>query len=182
MIAWSPDVIAVFMEEEIRARKFPEFVDEARSKNALLLLPHPYFGHRAPEKIAPQCDLIEVVNCRTRETPNRKAAALAEALGKRIFAGTDAHFARSIANAVVEVEDLGSLRASLLSGNIWWATPHITSRWEYGASQFVKAWKRHDLRLAFRLVRSGWTKILGGMRARLTPSRRNARKQRWTSN
>jgi len=164
------DVIAAFLTEEVRSRSFPQFVEEARRREALLFLPHPYVGHKAPEEIGPQCDLIEVFNCRTSESKNARAADLAKRLDKRAFAGSDAHFAWSISSAVVEVENLGSLRTSMLNGEIKWASPRQTHRSEYGASQLIKAWKRRDARLAARLMRSGFARIL-----RRKPSEVNSR-------
>ena len=83
------------------ARNFRDFVTEVRVQNGLPLLPHPYVGHRAPEKLAAACDLIEVFNCRTRESKNSWAYELARSLGKHGYAGADAHFARSICGAVI---------------------------------------------------------------------------------
>jgi len=147
------DVIAAFIDGEVRARKFTEFVTEVRDKNGLLLMPHPYVGHRAPEKVAAACDLVEVLNCRTRAAQNSQARELARSLGKRGYAGADAHFARSICSAVIEVENLGSLRSSILAGSPRWESAQIASRWEFGASQLIKAWKRRDAALALRMLR-----------------------------
>ncbi|HTY55135.1 MAG TPA: PHP domain-containing protein [Candidatus Binataceae bacterium] len=165
------DVIAAFMDDEIHARAFPEFVREAREKKAILILPHPYVGHRAPDELARECDLIEAVNCRTSESKNKRGEALAQSLKKRTVVGTDAHLARSIASGIVEVEVRGSLKSSLLDGEIRWATPTMTRRWEYGASQLVKAWKKHDARLAVRLMRGAAARILGIRRHTVSASR-----------
>jgi predicted metal-dependent phosphoesterase TrpH len=147
------DVIAAFIDGEVRARKFTDFVREVREQNGLLLLPHPYVGHPAPDLVAAACDLVEVFNCRTRESKNSRAYELARSLGKHGYAGADAHFARSICSAVVEVENRGSLRGSILNGSPSWKTPRPTSRWEFGASQLIKAWKRRDAALALRMLR-----------------------------
>jgi hypothetical protein len=158
------DVIAAVVPEDVRARTFSEFVAEARQKDAVLLLPHPFVGHRSPERIAAECDLIEAVNCRTSNSKNLRAAGLARSLGKRTYAASDAHFGRGIADAIVEVEDLGSLRASLLHGQIRWQRSRPAMRWEYGASQLVKSWKRRDARLALRLLKSACARL--ALRAR----------------
>ena len=78
---------------------------------------------------------------------------LAQSLGKPAYAGSDAHFAHSIADAVLEVESLGSLRTSLLKGEIRWEPVRITPRWQYGASQLIKAWKKRDSVLALKMLR-----------------------------
>jgi predicted metal-dependent phosphoesterase TrpH len=153
------DVIAVFVPDEIRSRNFAQFVVEARDKGALLLLPHPFVGHRVPRELAASCDLIEVANSRTSAVRNALAAELARALGKRGYAGPDAHFGRSIANAIVEVEDCGSLHQSLSRGGIRWDSWRPTERWEFGASQLLKSWKRRDGKLAMRLLASGCSKL-----------------------
>lgn len=148
------DVIAAFLPDDIRSRTFPQFADEARSKDAILLLPHPFVGHRLPKQVGEKCDLIEVVNSRASASRNQRAAELAQSLGKPAYAASDAHFERSIANAIVEIEDLGDLRTSLLSGHIKWAASRMTTRWEFGASQLIKSWKRRDGRLAVSLLKS----------------------------
>ena len=160
------DVIAAFIEDEVRARSFPQFVVEARRQNAALLLPHPYVGHRAPEKVAKECDLIEALNCRAENAKNLEAARLAGALGKHAYAGADAHFARSITSAIVEVEEVGSLRSSILYGRMTWRSPRLATRWEFGASQLIKSWKRRDPKLALRMLQAGWARILSTRRAR----------------
>jgi predicted metal-dependent phosphoesterase TrpH len=155
------DVIAAFIDGEVRARKFTEFVTEVREQNGLLLLPHPYVGHQTPEKVAAACDLVEVFNCRTGESKNSRASKLASSLGKHGYAGADAHFARSICGAVIQVENRGSLRSSILDGSPSWKAPHTTSRWEFGASQLIKAWKHRDAALAFRMLRRAGEQVIG---------------------
>jgi hypothetical protein len=159
------DVIAAFIESEVRARKFTDFVSEVREQDGLLLLPHPYVGHQAPEKVAAACDLVEVFNCRTRESKNCRAYELARSLGKHGYAGADAHFARSICSAVVEVESCGSLRRSILNGSPSWKTPRTTSRWEFGASQLIKAWKGGDVALALSMLRRAAERVLNVARS-----------------
>jgi len=159
------DVIAAFIEGEVRARKFTDFVTEVREQNGLLLLPHPYVGHQAAEKVAAACDLVEVFNCRTTESRNSRAYELARSLGKHGYAGADAHFARSICGAIVEVENRGSLRSSILDGAPSWNAPRATSRWEFGASQLIKAWKRRDASLVFRVLRRAGEQVFNVARS-----------------
>ncbi len=151
------DVIAVFLKEDIASRQIDAFFAEARAKDALLLLPHPYVGHQETEAMAAQCDLVEVVNCRASAPANQRATALAVALGKRSYPASDAHFVHSLGIAIVEVQDLGSLRASLSHGQMRWRQPRLTGQFEYGASQLISAVKLKDMNrlkiLAKRTVR-----------------------------
>ena len=48
------DVIAAFIEGEVRARKFTDFVTEVREQNGLLLLPPPALAIRRPRKLQPR--------------------------------------------------------------------------------------------------------------------------------
>jgi hypothetical protein len=80
------------------------------------------------------------------------AAELARALGKPGFAGSDAHLARGLGNAILEIPAAGALRNSLISGEIRCAQQHPTPAWESLASQYIKAAKRRDIGLAGRLT------------------------------
>jgi len=153
------DVIAAFLKTEVAARQFDDFVAEVRSQGALLLLPHPYVGHPEPEKLAPHCDLIEVFNARASRRANGKAQDLANLLKKPTYAGPDSHFLRSLSKALIEVEDLGDLRTSLLQGEIRALSPQLSSDWEAGASQLIKAWKTRDAGLAFVKLRGAARRI-----------------------
>jgi predicted metal-dependent phosphoesterase TrpH len=155
------DVIAAFFEGEIAAREIEPFFAEARAKGAFLLLPHPYVGHQETEMLAARCDMVEIVNCRTTPTRNQRAAALAGQLGKRAYVASDAHFAHSLGNAVIEVENKGSLRASLSDGAIRWAEPRLTGQFEYGASQLIAAVKLRDAK-RFRVLAQRTLKRLTG--------------------
>jgi hypothetical protein len=83
-------------------------------------MPHPYVGHRAREKVAAACDLVEVLNCRTRSAQNSQKHETGGLRGSAAMPGANAHFARSIFSAVIEVESLGSLRSSILDGSPRW--------------------------------------------------------------
>jgi hypothetical protein len=41
----------------------------------------------------------------------------------------------------------------ILDGAPSWKALRATSRWEFGASQLIKAWKRRDAALALRMLR-----------------------------
>lgn len=147
------DVIAVFLKEEIRSRKIEEFFHEAREQGALLLLPHPYIAHSDVPLLAEECDLIEIYNARASRAANESAAQLAIDHRKPVYAASDAHFTRSIGSVVVQVPRRESLRESLLQGASNW-TAQPTPKWETGASQLIKAFKRRDAKLAAKQIAS----------------------------
>ena len=71
------DIIALCIKEEITEMEFDAFVAEVRRQNGVLLLPHPYKGHRNIEYIASKVDLIEVFNSRVKDEDNHRALLLA---------------------------------------------------------------------------------------------------------
>lgn len=145
------DVIAVFLKSEVNARTLHEFVDEARAQGALLLFPHPFVAHSQVEKIAGLCDRIEVFNARASDTQNIKASELAVTTNKRPYAAADAHLAASLGRAIIEIEDYGDLRTSLLQGEARWISQK-SQRWEIVLSQGIKALKKRDSALAWNII------------------------------
>lgn len=144
------DVIAVFIESEIQPRAFGEFVTAVRNQQGLLLFPHPYASHQDVDGVARECDLIEVFNSRVSPAKNRAAEELAAGLRKPVYGGSDAHLSRSLGRTILEVENRGCLRDSLLRGKIAWTSVRTPS-WETIASQYLKAMKKRDVRSAIRL-------------------------------
>lgn len=145
------DVIAVFLKAELKSRRFEEMAEEARSQGALLLFPHPYVSHTRIDYLAEHTDLIEVFNARAGTADNAKASALAQGLKKPMYHGADAHLAASLGRAILTVEKHGDLRSSLLAGKIA-CTPERTPKWEKSVSQGIKAVKRRDAALAWKLA------------------------------
>jgi predicted metal-dependent phosphoesterase TrpH len=148
------DIIAAFLQEEISERSYSRFLAAARAQKALLLLPHPYVAHTDPERLASDCDLIEVFNSRARHDANERAALLAAEKRKPVYAGSDAHLYRSLHRAVIEVANQGGLRTSLMTSPNTWTTSE-TPRWEIAVSQLTKSWKNRDLKHAIKTLHSG---------------------------
>jgi len=70
---------------------------------------------------------------------NAQAAALAGRVGRRTYVAADSHFARSIGNAVLEVERRESVEESLRRGQIRWIRPSPSPTWALEASQLFQA-------------------------------------------
>jgi predicted metal-dependent phosphoesterase TrpH len=157
------DVIVVFVEEEIMTTRYRELLVVAKTQHALLMLPHPYAFHNNPEMLASDCDLVEVFNSRVSQSKNDQAQRLANSATKPSYVASDAHLARHLPYGIMELEDLGDLRTSLLLGDRKWVSTVRSSKYETGISQLIKAWKRRDAALAARLV-------MGGARALLARS------------
>jgi predicted metal-dependent phosphoesterase TrpH len=98
------DLIGLFLAEEIRSRNSNEVVHEIRAQGGLVVLPHPYKGHRLDDALLEQVDLVETFNGRCSSEQNESSRALARRLNKPEIAGSDAHCAAEICAAFTEFE------------------------------------------------------------------------------
>jgi predicted metal-dependent phosphoesterase TrpH len=94
------DVMLLFVDEEVKARKFDELLDYAKSVDAMTVLAHPYRKHVMVEEVAKKVRVIEVLNARSSRSANSKARSLALMLSKTMCAGSDAHMAFEVGRAV----------------------------------------------------------------------------------
>jgi predicted metal-dependent phosphoesterase TrpH len=119
------DVIGLFLNDEIASKHFDEVVDEIKSQDGLVVLPHPYKKiMEIPNELLSKVDLIETLNGRLSPELNYKAQTLAKNSGIPIIGGSDAHISMSIGSvrttfncekhAIHDVEDIKRL---LLKGD-----------------------------------------------------------------
>jgi predicted metal-dependent phosphoesterase TrpH len=93
-----------------------------REQDGLVVLPHPFdqlrgTGIQPTKEDAKLADCVETFNSRClRDSYNEKARIYAERHSLHGSAGSDAHFAREIGNASVDISS-GNLRKDLLKGN-----------------------------------------------------------------
>jgi hypothetical protein len=98
------DIIGLFLNEEIRSRNSNDIIHEIRAQGGLVVLPHPYKGHRLDDELLDQIDLVETFNARCSLGQNESSRALALRLNKPEIAGSDAHCAAEIGAAFTEFE------------------------------------------------------------------------------
>ena len=142
------DVIGLFLKEEITLRGANEVLREIRRQGGLVVLPHPFKGHKLDDDLFSQVDLIEAHNARCSESQNDSARALAQKLGKPVIGGSDAHCSGEIGAAVTEFvcelpADEHSLRSALISADRNIVTKKV-SRAYAPYSQMVKACKTRN--------------------------------------
>lgn len=134
------DIIGLFLRNDITCRDGLAVIEEIRKQGGLVILPHPYKGHKLSDELISRVDAIEVFNSRTSSEQNDKAMALAKQYGKPMVAGSDAHFLSEIglSKVVVESEDVRSEilngRARLLEGR--------SAPYKQSVSQMIKAAKQ----------------------------------------
>ena len=85
------DIICLGIEDMPVSKYWLDVVDYVREHDGILILPHPYRGHRGVEEIARKVDIIEAYNGRTKPECNIKALKLALKLKKPYIAASDAH-------------------------------------------------------------------------------------------
>ena len=117
------DITGLFLNEEIKSRSSREVVDEIHEQNGIVVLPHPYRGHKidALVKILDRVELIEVFNARNNELQNLKAGELTTSYKKHSIAGSDAHFSSEIGlgRTIIKMEcDIKDVRRKLLKGEV----------------------------------------------------------------
>ncbi len=136
------DVTGFFLTKEVTARKFDEVVDEIKAQGGKTILNHPYKGHDLTKVDYSQIDFIEGYNSRLSKKDNDKAIALAKEHNIPIIAGSDSHLYNEIANCKTHIYDLDNIEildCEYKKSNFI----NIT------ISQYIKAFKRRDLKIAF---------------------------------
>ena len=163
------DVIAAFINKDVKNMNLDSFVNEIRDQNGIIILPHPFEGHPEEklEEIIQIADLVEIYNPRCTHIQDKKARDLAIKYGKATYYGSDAHVKKQLCNVIVSIEcerSEESLKNSLLEKPI---KPLIFSKTVYRFitySQMIKAFKRRSIRIFYRnfigliidLFRQGW--------------------------
>ncbi|KAF5085625.1 PHP-associated [anaerobic digester metagenome] len=114
------DVLGLFLEEEVVARKFDDVVSEIRAQGGLAVLAHPFRRYPPPGRPAGGVDLIEGFNSRSRSSANARSMRLARICGKGTVGGSDAHTYAEIGRGVTVFagEDIErALRTGLTAGS-----------------------------------------------------------------
>ncbi len=156
------DVIGLFIKEKVTAEAFHDVVGEIREQGGLSVLAHPYKRAREiPADLLQQIDLIEVYNARGESIGNnacnQRAQDLAHRLGKPISAGSDAHFLYEIGRGCVDlgkVSDLKSAKEKLRIGAKRLVAYKESSKYVEVFSQFVKAYKKRDVKIYMSATKS----------------------------
>ena len=117
-----PDVIGIFLEEEIpRGTPIRETCERIRAQGGIVYIPHPFDTRRNGagdllDGLAELVDVVEAHNARTfRRELNQAGEAWAIRAGKRLGAGSDAHTLAEIGAAYVEVPPFAATRDGFLA-------------------------------------------------------------------
>ena len=141
------EIIGLFLQEEVPAGLSPEeTVRRIKEQGGLVCIPHPFDRFRAERlaeaalmRILPQVDIIEALNARTTlRRDNEQAVRFAQEHDLPVSAGSDAHSARELGRACVEMPDfegpgdfLHALAEARIVGRLSSPLVHLSSRWAW---------------------------------------------------
>ena len=105
------DVIGLFLNEEIKSRRFDSVIDEIREQDGFIILPHPYKTFdNIPDYILDRIDAIEIFNGRISNDLNKKAKELAFNKNFLFTGGSDAHLVKDVGRVeTIFNGDIGTL-------------------------------------------------------------------------
>lgn len=114
------DIVGLFLQEEIRARESNVIVRQIHEQGGLVVLPHPYKGHKLDDQLLSAVDIVETFNSRCSPEENNQAHQLAENWKLPGIAGADAHCSLELGTALNEYsgrcpENEAELQALLLN-------------------------------------------------------------------
>lgn len=144
------EIIGYFLKNPIPKGLPPEeVIHRIKDQGGLVCLPHPFDGlGRYPLKpsfrdsLLSQIDIIEIFNARSiRNNFSEKARAFAEEHGFLCSAGSDAHSAREVGNAYVDMDPFDSpeeFRNALWKGTIYGKRNSVVDRVTTGISTLPK--------------------------------------------
>lgn len=129
------DLLALFVEEEIRTRDWREAIDLIRSQGGMAVVPHPSASRNLSADDIRLADALEAFNAKCGRDGNMKAMGLCRELGMPGLASSDAHCVAAIGNGRTSVPDfstLDELRRHLLKDPVMSRTERTNPLVHYG--------------------------------------------------
>ena len=148
------DITGVFITNEITSKNWKDVINDIHNQGGLVILPHPFRGHKNIEEIGRCVDLIEVFNSRCSFDENKKAEELAKKLKKEIIAGSDAHSVKEIGFATICFEGKGLLKKLILNDNRIILSEVYTSKYLKIKSHLIRTLKLKEYSKIPRYLRS----------------------------
>jgi predicted metal-dependent phosphoesterase TrpH len=134
------DITGIFLHKEIVSRDFIDVIDEIKAQGGKVILNHPFKQHELSKIDFSKIDFIEGYNGRLSPEYNQKAIDLANQYKIPIISGSDAHLYNEIGNCFTYVIDIATL-VPIHQNYKQTKLLNIT------LSQFIKAFKRRDIRI-----------------------------------
>lgn len=145
------DIIGLFLKEEINDYKFENVIKEIRRQDGIVVLPHPFRGHRNLTKVCRKVDFIEAFNGREKFDNILRSIRLASKMKKPIVAGSDAHLIKEIGNCVVLTKK--PIKYNLLEGNYSLLINGLSSYFnKFLTSRIIKFIKTFDTKIILNVI------------------------------
>jgi predicted metal-dependent phosphoesterase TrpH len=135
------DILGLFLNQEIKNRIFEDVVEEIKTQGGLVVLPHPYRGHKNLEKLIEKADLIEGFNARSGRKDNEMSLKMATIMNKPLTAGSDAHSLFEVGRGVTIAGE--NLERELKNGRTsiqGWESNYYLSHGLSLVSEKLRAW------------------------------------------
>lgn len=147
------DIIGLFLHEEIRSRESNVIIRQIHEQGGLVVLPHPYKGHKLDDELVSAVDMVETFNSRCSPEENNQASQLAMDRKLPGIAGADAHCFPELGSALNEYSGAypgneAELRTLLLNAPRKVLTERASPLWR-PYSQMIKAVKTKNAELFF---------------------------------
>jgi len=115
------DVLGLFLEKEVKSKKFIEAVKEIKSQGGIVILPHPFHPIEGfKDDIKKYLDLIDGIEVLNGRLPfsffDKKAKIFAKKYNLAEIGGSDAHFHKAIGSVftVAETKNLEEFKEAIL--------------------------------------------------------------------
>jgi predicted metal-dependent phosphoesterase TrpH len=145
------DIIVLGIKEEIQFINASDLILKSRKIGAVVLLPHPYKGHKEIEHLASLVDGIEVFNGRCDEEDNIKAMDLANRWNKFKYVASDSHFKSNFTDCInishaIQSDDIKSILENIILDE---SKTTYASKKSIHLSQAIKGMKQKNIKLFY---------------------------------
>lgn len=103
------DLLALFIESEVKSTGLGPAIDEIRSQGGVAIVPHPGASRKMTSEDIASADGLEVFNSRLRKGYNAASKDLGSVLGLPGFSSSDAHLIMEIGNGTTSVAEAATL-------------------------------------------------------------------------
>ena len=116
------EIIGLYLHEEIKSNDFYDVIDEMKSQEGIIVVPHPFDEWRNSADLSGEdyklVNSIEIFNSRcVNPKYNQNAELFAKKNNYGMTGGSDAHFANEIGNAGVIIEN-NDIKRSILKNDL----------------------------------------------------------------
>lgn len=157
------DIIGIFLKNEIKNYKnFESLIKNIKKQGGLVLLPHPYKGHKKIEYIIQYIDLVEAFNGRTNIKNNKHAEELAIKYKKPIYYSSDAHQKKNLGNCMLKIYSSQCLKDDILTNEISVLNKIPCKHIDIYISQLIKSINGRDIKLLIITVSNIFISFMKG--------------------